>query len=125
MATQQGRLRLPNSKQKKHPIQIHQLHETHIQIHFMESVAFTIIKHLPSHCQPANKAPTPRSESDLARAQRRAARQARRQEVTSPEADREELSEEEDEPSLALVVVRAARCPIWTFFDSGKSWLAI
>jgi len=54
------------------------------------------------------------SESDAARARRRAARaeRARRQaqaEVTSPEADREESEGEDDEPSLALVVVRAAR----------------
>jgi len=50
------------------------------------------------------------SESDAARARRRAARaeRARQAEVTSPEADPEE-SEGEDEPSLALVVVRAAR----------------
>ncbi|CAL1129089.1 unnamed protein product [Cladocopium goreaui] len=61
-----------------------------------------------------------RSESDAARARRRAARaeRARRQaqaeatrnaKVTSPEADREESEGEDDEPSLALVVVRAAR----------------
>eukprot|EP00434_Breviolum_minutum_P014914 symbB.v1.2.013147.t1/scaffold925.1/size151535/14 len=50
------------------------------------------------------------SELDAARARRRAARaeRARQAEVTSPEADPEE-SEGEDEPSLALVVVRAAR----------------
>mmetsp|Transcript_17090 Transcript_17090/g.21021 ORF Transcript_17090/g.21021 Transcript_17090/m.21021 type:complete len:203 (+) Transcript_17090:178-786(+) len=55
------------------------------------------------------------SESDAARARRRAARAERaarhqaQAEVTSPEADRDESEGEDDEPSLALVVVRAAR----------------